>query len=227
PTRLRSTHTTTIFPYTTLFRSEDIKKKYKEQQKMKAQGISIPRAKKLTKEDIEDVKLSLKIAKEELAEMENRKIPQLPLAIEDAYTIAYDKQRAFVRRNNRDYMFYFSTAGRKMLGIEDRAITVEEVNQQLTHFQPRELGEVPTQSGFCFPYGFINDNGRVPYEIKNSFRFTDQPNVAYSIYTGNSLFFSKGQLETHGIARTAPPHIQDPTKFTLENIDKTITLKNG
>src|SRR5699024_11335976 len=26
---------------------------------------------------------------------------------------------------------------------------------------------------------------------------------------------------------TAPPHIQDPTKFTLENIDKTITLKNG
>lgn len=206
---------------------DKVKNKYKEQQEMRAKGIAIPSAKVLTKEDIADVELSLKVAQEKLDEMENRKIPQVPLAIADAYTIDYANQRAFVRRDNRDYMFYFSNAGRKSLGIENRAVTVAEVNQQLTQFQPRQLGTVPLQTGFCFPYGFIDDDGKLPYEIKNSFRFTDQPNVAYSIYTGNSSFFSKGNILTHGIARTEPPGIQDPTKFTLERIDQTITLKNG
>ena len=56
----------------------------------------------------------------------------------------------------------------------------------MARFQPRELYEVPKGPGFCFPYGFIADDGKTAYSIKNSLRFTKTPNVIFTLRTASS-----------------------------------------
>jgi hypothetical protein len=52
-------------------------------------------------------------------------------------------------------------------------------------FRPRKSGEIPTDLGVCFPYGFIADDGKMITDIKQSLRWEDAPGVIYSIQTGN------------------------------------------
>lgn len=53
----------------------------------------------------------------------------------------------------------------------------------MKRFQPRKLYEIPKERGVCFPYGFIPDDGTVPFHTAAGIRFDDRPNVLYVINT--------------------------------------------
>jgi hypothetical protein len=50
-------------------------------------------------------------------------------------------------------------------------------------FQTRKLHEIPKARGVCVPYGFIPDDGTVPFYTSVGFRYDDRPNVLYTIRT--------------------------------------------
>lgn len=113
-----------------------------------------------------------------------RKIPltqihDFDLGISDAYFLGghIAPSKALLWRNNRVYYFSFSQAG------PDSA---ERIKALMTRFQPRELYEVPKGPGFCFPYGFIADDGKTAYSIKNSLRFTQTPNVIFTLINASA-----------------------------------------
>jgi hypothetical protein len=56
----------------------------------------------------------------------------------------------------------------------------------MARFQPRKLYEVPKGPGFCFPYGFIADDGKTAYSIKNSLRFIQTPNVIFTLVVASA-----------------------------------------
>lgn len=119
--------------------------------------------------DIEEIKQKISHAK----------IHEYDLGIPDAYFLGghIAPGEALLWRNNRVYSFAFSKAG------PDSA---ERIKALITRFQPRELYEVPKGPGFCFPYGFIADDGKTAYSIKNSLRFTKTPNVIFTLLTASS-----------------------------------------
>lgn len=86
----------------------------------------------------------------------------------DKYGIA----RALLWRNERIYAFGFG---------ENYFYNPDRIKAFIAHFQPRELYAVPKGPGFCFPYGFIADDGKATYTTKNSLRFTRTPNVVIAI----------------------------------------------
>ena len=120
---------------------------------------------------------------DEIAELE----AQVPLAlytvhdlgIPDAYFIGGrgDPTHAYLYRNNRVYYFVMRRAG-------DNG--TEAFLDLMSRFQPRELYEVPEGPGICIPYGFIADDGKAPYSIKNSLRFTQTPNVVFTLLTASA-----------------------------------------
>ena len=107
------------------------------------------------------------------------KVYEFDLGIPDAYFLGDDISPADVLlwRNNRVYYFGFSKAG------PDSA---ERIKALIARFQPRELYEVPKGPGFCFPYGFIADDGKTAYSIKNSLRFTKTPNVIFTLINASA-----------------------------------------
>ena len=126
----------------------------------------------------------------EVLELENeikkieQKIPithvhDYDLGIPDAYFLGghIAPDEALLWRNNRVYSFSFSQAGPD---------SVERIKALLERFQPRNLYEVPKGPGFCFPYGFIADDGRTAYSIKNSLRFTRTPNVLFTLIAASA-----------------------------------------
>lgn len=53
-----------------------------------------------------------------------------------------------------------------------------EVLSLLNRFRPRKLYEVPTEQGFCLPYGFIaGDSGHEPRNIGITYRLQNHPDV--------------------------------------------------
>ena len=107
------------------------------------------------------------------------KVYEFDLGIPDAYFLGDDISPADVLlwRNNRVYYFGFSKAG------PDSA---ERIKALIARFQPRELYEAPKGPGFCFPYGFIADDGKTAYSIKNSLRFTKTPNVIFTLINASA-----------------------------------------
>ncbi|WP_313322435.1 T6SS immunity protein Tli4 family protein [Stutzerimonas nitrititolerans] len=107
------------------------------------------------------------------------KVHEYDLSIPDAYFLGdhVSPGRALLWRNNRVYSFAFSQAG------PDSA---ERIKALVERFQPRELYEVPQGPGFCFPYGFIADDGKTAYSIKNSLRFTRTPNVIFTFVAASA-----------------------------------------
>lgn len=55
------------------------------------------------------------------------------------------------------------------------------MQELVARFRTRELYEVPQGPGICFPYGFIADDGKTEYRVKNSLRFAHTPNVIFSL----------------------------------------------
>ncbi|MGU0876380.1 T6SS immunity protein Tli4 family protein [Pseudomonas aeruginosa] len=80
-------------------------------------------------------------------------------------------------RNQRVYYFTFSKP------TENSAQRIKEL---VARFRTRELYEVPDEPGICFPYGFIADDGKTAYDLKNSLRFTRTPNVIFSLLTASA-----------------------------------------
>ncbi|MGY8811832.1 MAG: T6SS immunity protein Tli4 family protein [Pseudomonadales bacterium] len=103
------------------------------------------------------------------------------LGIPDAYFVgsASAPAEAYIYRNNRVYAFFMRTAYAQGKGKE-------AMLDMMSRFRPRELYEVPTESGVCIPYGFIADDGKADYSVKNSLRFTATPNVVFSIVTASA-----------------------------------------
>lgn len=97
------------------------------------------------------------------------------LDIPDAYFLGGDYPGyGYVYRNQRVYYFAMRQAGPQ---------GVEAFKDLMSRFRPRDLYEVPKGPGFCFPYGFIADDGKTDYSIKNSLRFTSTPNVIFTLVT--------------------------------------------
>ncbi len=117
-----------------------------------------------------------------IAEME-AKIPlaqiyEHDLGIPDAHILG-SKNIPFhvlLWRNQRVYYFKFSKP------TENSAQRIKDL---VARFRTRELYEVPNEPGICFPYGFIADDGKTAYELKNSLRFTRTPNVIFSLLTAS------------------------------------------
>ncbi|WP_256573094.1 T6SS immunity protein Tli4 family protein [Pseudomonas sp. CC6-YY-74] len=107
------------------------------------------------------------------------KIHEYDLGIPDAYFLGGNiaPGEALLWRNSRVYYFTFGKAG------PDSA---ERIKALIGRFQPRELYEVPKDPGFCFPYGFIADDGKTAYSIKNSLRFTHTPNVIFTLVAASA-----------------------------------------
>ncbi|PNG05222.1 hypothetical protein CXK94_20560 [Stutzerimonas stutzeri] len=106
-------------------------------------------------------------------------VHEYDLGIPDAYFLGdhVSPGRAILWRNNRVYSFAFSQAG------PDSAARIKALVER---FQPRDLYEVPKGPGFCFPYGFIADDGQTAYSIKNSLRFTRTPNVIFTLIAASA-----------------------------------------
>lgn len=57
----------------------------------------------------------------------------------------------------------------------------------LRRFRPRALYEIPTEPGVCVPHGFFKDDGRQWYQLQDSLRLKDAPNVIYTLGIGKNL----------------------------------------
>ena len=143
------------------------------------------------RKDIETHKRMLKTRQKDRASAEaiarvEVKLKQLEKQLSDAVPIEYnlgiaDAQfrgnkygigTAVLWRNERVYDFGFG---------DNYFYNPERIKAFIAHFQPRDLFEVPKGPGFCFPYGFISDDGKTTYTTKNSLRFTRTPNVVIAI----------------------------------------------
>jgi hypothetical protein len=54
----------------------------------------------------------------------------------------------------------------------------------LKRFRTRAEFEVPREPGLCIPYGFIADDGTLPFAMKQAMRYRDVPGVVYVLDTG-------------------------------------------
>ena len=101
------------------------------------------------------------------------------LGIPDAYFLGGDFPGfGYVYRNQRVYYFAMRQGAVDGTGVE-------AFKDLMARFRPRELYEVPEGAGICFPFGFIADDGKTAYSIKNSLRFTSTPNVIFTLVTAS------------------------------------------
>lgn len=95
--------------------------------------------------------------------------------------------------------------------LENKILTADEASQivepaiqsLMKHFRPRNLYEVPSEQGFCLPYGFISgDSGQEPHEMGVTYRLIDHPDV--------TIFFQDlGQAPLRGEGETDEGSIKD------------------
>ncbi|XKM13300.1 hypothetical protein RCS94_09780 [Orbaceae bacterium ac157xtp] len=155
-------------------------------------------------------------------------VPVHQLSIPDAYTITFDDKWTYAWRQNRVYLFYFTN--RSVIKNYNTAIDgvpLSEVEETLQRFTPRQLGEIPKSPAFCYPYGSISDNGKVGYEIKNSFYFEDEPNVIYSIYTGTYRRSPHSNIANQGLREPIINYGKQNKNYEHKDISQTFTLGNG
>ncbi|WP_339650273.1 T6SS immunity protein Tli4 family protein [Halopseudomonas pelagia] len=98
------------------------------------------------------------------------------LGIPDAYFIGGQTAPvdAYLYREGRVYFFAMNKANKH---------SADHFRDLVSRFSTRDLYEVPEGPGICFPYGFIADDGKTAYSIKNSLRFTSTPNVIFTLVT--------------------------------------------
>lgn len=98
-----------------------------------------------------------------------------------------------------DYGLHLKNAGRlysfwteAWLRPENKNLTVDQAMQEtgpeiqsfIKRFRARELYEVPSEQGFCLPYGFIaGDSGREPHQLGVTYRLTEHPDVTIFFQT--------------------------------------------
>ena len=73
----------------------------------------------------------------------------------------------------------------------------------LRRFHTRKSNEIPTEPGICLPDGFVADDGTRPSSLAMSFRYTDVPNVLYTL-----------KLETYHTKTTWSLRPREPARVT-------------
>lgn len=87
-----------------------------------------------------------------------------------------NKYSLFINQNNRLYIFNKSNEAPSL--DEQLKRSKPEVLSLLNRFRPRKLFEVPTEQGFCLPYGFIaGDSGHEKRNMGVTYRLKDHPDV--------------------------------------------------
>ncbi|HKN05042.1 MAG TPA: T6SS immunity protein Tli4 family protein, partial [Buttiauxella sp.] len=83
----------------------------------------------------------------------------------------------FVNKDKR--LFIFNTFNKAKSLDEQLKVNKPEILSLLNRFHPRKLYEVPTEQGFCFPYGFIaGDSGHEKRNMGVTYRLKDHPDVS-------------------------------------------------
>ncbi|WPN32698.1 hypothetical protein QMK54_13515 [Pseudomonas sp. P5_109] len=75
-------------------------------------------------------------------------------------------------RNNRVFYFHMNKPAEN---------AAQRIKDLAARFEARDLYQVPSGPGVCMPYGFIHDDGKTGFSVKNSLRFTSTPNVIMSL----------------------------------------------
>ncbi|VVM58792.1 hypothetical protein PS619_01179 [Pseudomonas fluorescens] len=57
----------------------------------------------------------------------------------------------------------------------------------LARFRTRAEFEIPKETGFCLPFGFIADDGKAHYSITMAWHPTDNPNLLYSLSLSDDI----------------------------------------
>ena len=129
-----------------------------------------------SQDDVAGVKEQLRKIEQDISEA---KAYEHDLGISDAWVLG-DKDMPFyltLWRNQRVYFFSFSSP---------TPSTFDHIKDLASRFRTRELYEVPKEPGICFPYGFIADDGKTAYRVKNSLRFSRTPNVIFSLIVASA-----------------------------------------
>ncbi|MGN8124618.1 hypothetical protein ACTJK9_22945 [Pseudomonas sp. 22082] len=114
------------------------------------------------------------------------------LGIPDSYVLG-SKETPYeflLWRNNR--VFYFNMN-------KPAENSAQRIKDLAARFEARDLYEVPEGPGVCMPYGFIHDDGKTGFNVKNSLRFTSTPNVIMSLINaslGNHAKPTDGTYDT-------------------------------
>lgn len=129
------------------------------------------------KQSIKDIEADIKENEQTIAEFGEHKL-NLP----DSYAYKRsDSLVAYLWRDKRVYRF----ATRKSEGESFEAMAAK-FSETLQRFRTRTLYEIPAEPGVCIPYGFFADNGSVWYQLTNSLRLKDAPNVMYTVGIGKN-----------------------------------------
>ncbi|MGK8706264.1 hypothetical protein ACRS5L_07645 [Metapseudomonas otitidis] len=134
------------------------------------------------KQDPWDTSQSIKNVEEVIRKIEAKipltKIYDHDLGIADAYALGSQEIpfRLLLWRDSRVYYFAFKPYPGTAAYMQDLA----------RRFRTRALYEVPQEPGICFPYGFIADDGKTAYELRNALRFIRTPNVIISLLTASA-----------------------------------------
>ncbi|MBB4819411.1 hypothetical protein HNP29_002801 [Pseudomonas alcaligenes] len=126
----------------------------------------------------DDIKSVEEVIRKIEADIPLTKIHDHDLGIPDSYVLG-GKNIPFhllLWRDSRVYYFAFKPYPGTAAYMQDLA----------RRFRTRALYEVPPEPGICFPYGFIADDGKTAYELRNALRFTHTPNVIVSLLTASA-----------------------------------------
>ena len=131
-----------------------------------------------------DLKRRIKEHEDEIKKLEQTiaQFGEHKLNLPDSYAYKRsDSLVAYLWRDNRVYRF----ATRKSEGESFEAMAAK-FSETLARFRTRALYEIPAEPGVCIPYGFFADNGSIWYQLTNSLRLKDAPNVMYTVGIGKN-----------------------------------------
>lgn len=122
-------------------------------------------------DSIERIKTRINTLKSDIPKA---KVYEHDLGIEDAHILGSKNIpfQVLLWRKQRIYYFNMSIP---------TANSAQRIKDLIARFEPRELYQVPKGPGVCLPYGFIHDDGKTGFSVKNSLRFTNTPNVIMSM----------------------------------------------
>jgi len=89
-------------------------------------------------------------------------------------------------------------------GQGEAATEAEFRDLVLRRFRVRQIFEVPREPGVCFPYGFIADDGRQPYDFQTTWRQKGVPGVLYTLRTGKNQLEATYAVEPYILAAALP-----------------------
>ncbi len=107
---------------------------------------------------------------------------EIDLNIPDSY-FRHSPRRIWGYRwiDGRIYRFWFQL--KKDETVETAKLRMKDLTGRI---RPRPLYDIPEESGLCFPYGFIADDGKTAYGFTNSFHLNSIPGVTHTLRMGKN-----------------------------------------